>query len=140
MNPYRDVWPYLKLVNTRGVGVKKVPEGELKYGRIKSEGKIVEVTPFLETMSGQPYMLPPVLYRVENWLLGYEDYDVVARPQTYMPQFQSMLNGNRNDAVRLSFMVRVLEDGSEGPEEVRGMIDPESVKAIVDAFREMNSH
>lgn len=115
--------------------MKLVPEGELEYGRIKSEGKLLEIIPWL-TLNGQPFMLPPVVYRVENWLLGFRDEHYIGGPQTYQfPARLTISGSNARDTTDLSFILRVMEDG-DAPINAIATIDAESVRDIVSAIKD----
>lgn len=102
---------------------------------VESEGKILEIIPVIEIM-GQPYVLPPVQYHVENWLLGFRDDHPTGTPATYYFHQKIYLMGSNSNAPNaLTFMVRVLEDGSEGPADLRNSITTEAVNDIVNAFK-----
>lgn len=119
-----------------GTEMKIVPQGELEYGRIKSEGKLLEFIPILTMPDGQPYALPPVVYRVENWILGYNDYHSQGMPVNYYPQMDTYLHGtNSSLAVRMSFVIRIMEDSSDAPVNAIASIDAESVKDIVSVIK-----
>lgn len=116
--------------------MKLVPEGVLKYGRIKSEGKMLEVIPILEDASGQPYMLPPAVWHVENWVLGFENSHSLSTPMSFWPNQRSVIPGTSAlSGVRFSFMVRILEDGEMPQGVVAGHIDAEAVKELLQAIR-----
>lgn len=103
---------------------------------IKSEGKILEFIPIIEDNNGQPYALPPVQYHVDNELLGFKEYHALSYPTTYYNQNRVYINGsNGSSPVGLTMLIRVLEDGTEGPE-VRGSVDVETVREIVNAIKE----
>lgn len=86
--------------------------GELKYGVLQSEGKVLEITPLLYMMDGTMMALPPVQYHVPNWLLGFEDYHPQGMP------YQMIFNGIRESIpgsnsrynTQLGFMARILEN------------------------------
>jgi hypothetical protein len=117
--------------------MKLVPEGELTYGRVKSEGKCLEVIPVIEDASGQPMILPPVIWHVENWTLGFEDWHTLSSPVTIYPQFQVNIPGsNSTFGHRLSFLIRVLEDGKMPAGIPVGHVDAEAVNALIQAVKD----
>jgi hypothetical protein len=117
--------------------VKLVPEGELKYGRFKSEGKMFEVTPIIEDASGQPMMLPPAVWHVENWVLGYEDWHSAHMPMTFMGQDRQYVPGSQsNSSARFYFMVRILEDGKLPHGVPVHHIDAEAVAMLIQAVKD----
>jgi hypothetical protein len=112
-------------------------EGVLEYGRIRSEGKILEVMPMLQHTGGQSYMLPPAYWHVENWMLGFQDWHVIASPIAIWQNQQSLIPGTSSaGGAQLSFMLRILED-SELPKGAQpGQIDAAAVKALLEAVRQ----
>lgn len=91
--------------------MKKVPAGEMEYGQIRSEGKILEITPLLYMGDGTLTALPPTAYVCPNWLLGFEDYQTQGYPYNLSPQYRDAIPGsNSRWNVQLGFMVRVYEN------------------------------
>lgn len=114
--------------------MKLVPEGELKYGRVRSEGKMLEVIPIIEDANGSPMMLPPAIWPVDNWLLGFEDHHMINTPMSFWQNVKTVIPGSSPNApVRLTFLVRVLEAG-EQPRAV-GTIDADAVRELIQAVR-----
>lgn len=76
---------------------------------IKSEGKIIEITPVIE-LNHDAFMLPVMTYHVENWLLGMLPNVWYGRPQIIGMEYARVILANGPKLVTLSFIVRVLED------------------------------
>lgn len=113
----------------------------MKFDREKgqwptSEGKLLQILPFLDTASGTPFMLPPTIYQVPNWLLGFNDDHPIGRPQTlHIPSIVAINGSNSNNPAMLSFMATILEDSPSAnvhPETV----DRAWVDEIVNAIKE----
>lgn len=114
--------------------MKKVEKAG-QHPELHSEGKILEVIPVILDQIGQPMMLPPALWRVEGWVLGFtEPRAITGTPWTlHMPMRSAIPGSSSQHPHQLSFIVRVLEDG-EHP--TTGVIDPAAVKAALRAYRE----
>lgn len=106
------------------------------YDDFKSEGKCIEVIPVIEDAGGQPMMLPPAIWHVENWVLGFIDEHPLSMPMQFFSNQKTTLPGsNSANSHRITFLVRILEDG-EMPNGVPvGHIDAEAVKALIQAVR-----
>lgn len=114
--------------------MKLVPEGELTYGTVKSEGKLLQVIPLIDT-GGNQLMLPPVVYRVPNFLLGFKDWHTMT-PMAFYPQSWMQIPGT-NSAIgnRLGFMVQIMEDSPDCGVTV-ATVDADAVMALLDAIRD----
>lgn len=89
-------------------------ESTISGRRIVSEGKYLEVTPLLVDEVGQPRMLPPVIWPVENWMLGYANDHALAGPWVnYVPYRVQIPGSSANRYTQLEFLVRVLESGEQ---------------------------
>lgn len=116
--------------------MKLVTEGEPPVDQAKSEGKCLEVIPLIEDASGQPMMLPPAVWHVENWVLGFLDYHSLPSPMQFWHHVKTTIPGsNSANAHRLTFLVRILEDGQMPNGIPVGHIDAEAVKALIEAMR-----
>lgn len=108
-----------------------------QHPTLLSEGKLLEVTPVLLDVQGQPRILPPVIWPVDNYLLGYLDEHIVGQPFTHYGQNFSQVaipGSMSNQVTRLSFIIRVLEAGAVPTPGT--VIDPESVREIVAAIKD----
>ena len=104
---------------------------------VQSVGKLLEVIPIVETAMGQPFMLPPVIWPVQNWLMGYRDDHPISTPITFWTQERLYVPGSSSsNNHRITFMVRVMED-SEQPS--KGVIRSEDVGQIIDAIKKATS-
>lgn len=116
--------------------MKLVNEGDLDYGRIKSEGKILEVTPLLYAPDGILTALPPIWYLCPNWLLGYMDHHVQQFPYTMHDTYRQSIPGtNTSAAVQIGFMSRILEH-SPDMVPVTGVLTQEWVGVLASAIKE----
>lgn len=114
--------------------MKLVPEGELEYGRVRSEGKLLEIIPSIEDGSGQPMILPGAVWPVDNWILGFEDYHYLSSPIQFFNNMRTMIPGTRSAANhRMTFLVRILEAGAQPSP--ASTIDADAVKELVQAIR-----
>lgn len=107
--------------------------------RIKSEGKLIEVMPIIEDPYGQPFMLPPAVWEVENWLVGYKDEHTVGMPITfYHPEKLQIPGSNGSAPCRLSFMTRMME---RSPDSMPGSrtIDLPAAMMIAQTIRDRNT-
>jgi len=101
-----------------------------------STGKLLEVIPIIEDRSGSPMMLPPALWPVEGWVLGFTDPRfITGTPWTLCFPGKAEIPGNSAWGHRLWFIVRVLEDGEAPPR--MGVIDKEAAMEICEAVRTM---
>jgi hypothetical protein len=102
----------------------------------RSEGKLLEIIPIITDTWGQPMMLPPVVYNVDNWLMGYVDEHVVAMPYTVWFNEKVTLPGTGANSAQLSFLVRVMERSPDALTNATGVqVDMEAVAAIVNAIK-----
>ena len=105
-------------------------------GPLVSEGKTLEIFPIITDAWGQPYALPPVIWKCPNWLLGFRDNHTVSFPITFHPNDRIYIPGTiASESVQLSFMVRLMEDSPDSAPVSGSVIDAETVSALVDAFR-----
>jgi hypothetical protein len=115
--------------------MKLVPEDELKHGRVKSEGKLLEVIPIVTDATGQPMMLPPLIWQVPNFVLGYEDWHPISMPVSfYMNDRLHIPGSNASQTHTLTFLVRMMEDSAIGA--MVAHVDTEAVAALIQAVRE----
>lgn len=100
-----------------------------------STGKLLEIIPVIEDPSGQPMMLPPAVWPVDGWVLGYTDAQhIVGTPWTCWFPGKAEIPGSRSAyGHRLSFVVRVMEDGEAPPR--MGTIDKAAAMEICEAIR-----
>lgn len=106
--------------------------------RMMSEGKLLEILPYIIAEDGTPMMLPPIVYEVPNWLLGYKDYHVTGMPYTiHFNERQPIPGSNSAYGVQLSFSVRVLEHspGMVSNDNV-ATVDIDAVVHLINALRE----
>jgi hypothetical protein len=102
-----------------------------------SEGKLLEICPIIVSASGQPFMLPPVTYKVDNWLLGYRDEHVASMPYTlYGSERMSIPGSSSAGPSMLQFLARVLEDHPASEPAMSARINADAVREIVAAIRE----
>lgn len=102
-----------------------------------SEGKIFEVIPVIVDAAGQPMMLPPALWRVENWVLGYQDTHGFSSPVNFFVPMYTEIPGSRVDgrSHKFYFLVRILEDGETPGGVPLGAIDVDAVRELMQALR-----
>lgn len=84
-------------------------------GQVRSEGKLLEITPLIHDAYGTPYSLPPVHYVIENWLVGATDeYPSIGFPRSFQTKPEA-LPGATNSAMycSVSFLIRVSEDSPD---------------------------
>lgn len=113
-------------------------ENDGLYGRIRSEGKKIEVIPIITDAAGQPMMLPPAVWDVESWILGMNKDYVQAGPyQFYMHEAVNLPGSQSNATHRLQFLVRILEGGAN-PTGV-SIIDATAVALLIDAVKAANA-
>jgi hypothetical protein len=102
-----------------------------------SEGKLLEICPIIVSASGQPFMLPPVTYKVDNWLLGYSDEHVAAMPYgLYGNERMTIPGSSASNSSMLQFLARVLEDHPASEPAMGARIDADAVREIVAAIKE----
>lgn len=103
--------------------------------KVTSDGKLLEVMPWIMGPHGEPYMLPPVVYAVPNWLLGFTDDHYIGSPiNLYIPYRMDIPGSNSSASHRLSFQVRVLEQW-EGAGVETATVDVEAVTALIEAIK-----
>jgi hypothetical protein len=106
---------------------------------VRSEGKLIEVVPVITDAGGSSMMLPPVIWEVDNWLVGFKDEHWVGMPNTFYPQWKIQLPGsNPSMSHSLSFLVRLLENSPDSTPHAGSRIDIEAAREIVDALRELS--
>jgi hypothetical protein len=121
--------------------MKKVPDGELRYGNIKSEGKILEIIPVLVSSNGNMSMLPPAYWHVENWILGFDDEHYMACPAVYWGSETIWINGsNAARPMGLRYMARVVEDGRLPVGSSVSHIDAEAMREMIKAIKGENQN
>lgn len=102
-----------------------------------SEGKLLEILPLIE-LNNQPFMLPPTVYHVPNWLLGYFDWHAIGNVQTvYVPAKVAIQGSLSGTFCILSLVIRIIE-ASPSMNVHAADISLEAVQAIVDAIRPAN--
>lgn len=106
------------------------PDGRLVG--VRSEGKLLEVSLIIETPEGSAFMLPPVIYEIDNWLAGYRDDHTIGRPWTYYSNEKIVLPGSGYGGSRVSFLIRLIEKGT--PPVPAPTIDAAAVREIVAAL------
>ncbi len=106
---------------------------------IQSEGKLLEVIPFIEMNGYQMFTLPAVVWPVPNWLMGFKDYHVLGNPYTIWMNDRSQIHGTNSAAShRLGFIVRILEASPDNEPRMGAQISAEHVTQILDAIKENN--
>jgi hypothetical protein len=89
--------------------VKKVEPDQ--NGSLRSEGKILEVTPILYMPDGTLLSLPPTTYLCPNWLLGYQDFHVQGYPFVLHLNERTWIPGtNSAYGPMLGFTARIYEN------------------------------
>jgi hypothetical protein len=106
---------------------------KLENGKLYSEGKLFEVMPVILTAAGEPFMLPPTVYKVPNWLVGFEIDHPIGKPITFGPQSRLWIPGtNTSQNVAVEYWTRLLEDSDMGV--VSATVTEGAVTAMVQAF------
>lgn len=77
--------------------------------RLKSEGKILEITPLLYMPDGTLQSLPPVHYECPGWLLGYVDEYIIGYPYQIVFNERHQIPSDPRMAPYLSFNIRLFE-------------------------------
>lgn len=83
---------------------------KIENKRLTSEGKTLEITPLLYSPDGTLMSLPPTIYRVPGWLLGFGSEHVVGYPHVIMYNERHVIPSNPQRAPSLSFMIRIYEN------------------------------
>jgi hypothetical protein len=104
--------------------------------RVVSEGKLLEVMPIITDAAGQPMMLPPIVYRVPNWFIGYKDDHTISMPYQIYLQERATIPGSVSSAPhQISFLVRIMEDDPSSTPQVVASVDTEAVVGLIEAIR-----
>lgn len=107
--------------------------------RVISEGKLLEIIPIIMDPGGQPMMLPPVVYQVPNFMLGYMDHHACAWPYQFHMNERIYIPGSRSSSQHaLSFQVRIMEDQPGSVPATVATVDAAAVKLLMDAIIEAN--
>lgn len=105
-------------------------------GRVRSEGKLLEIMPVITDATGQPYILPPVVYRLPNELLGFREWHTLGSPLTYWGNQRTPINGSSASMPHdVSFYIRVLEDSPSTGVQV-AVIDEAAVAQLLEVIKE----
>lgn len=104
---------------------------------IKSEGKLLEVIPYIEMNGYQMFALPAVVWPVPNELMGFRDYHVMGSPYVIWMNDRAQIPGTNSAAShRLGFMVRIMEANPDNEPRLGAQIPVEHVTQILDAIRD----
>lgn len=108
---------------------------QLDGRNLTSEGKLLEIIPIISDDNGVPYMLPPVIWHVPNWLAGYQDSHPIPTPTTmWMGHVLDIPGSNSARNHRLTFQVRILEDSPSSGIQA-ATVDASAVNALVEAIK-----
>lgn len=81
-------------------------------------------------------MLPPVMWEVDNWLIGFADNHPLVMPCTLWSSERLRLPGTNSAMTHdLSFIVRLLENSPDSTPASGSRIDIEAGRAIIDALQ-----
>lgn len=106
---------------------------------VKSEGKLIEIIPYLTDAGGTPWMLPPVIWEVDNWLVGFADDHPMHMPFTvYLTERIRLPGSNLMRTHDLSFLVRLMERSPDSAPISGSQIDIDAARAIIEAIKERN--
>lgn len=111
------------------------PDGMLE---LKSHGKVIEFIPIIEAPDMTRHMLPPALWHVPNWLVGFLPEHWLSGPYTIISHERVALPSSHSSRTAfLSWMVRMTEDYPAGTIEAVpvGAIDAAAVAELLDALR-----
>lgn len=99
---------------------------------IRSEGKVLEITPLIYGPSGDVLSLPPVSWEIPGWLIQCNDDYIMGYPwQANLPGYLVLPSSQTAAACRLSFMVRIMERQPESTVQAV-TFDLEAVNRLVD--------
>lgn len=112
------------------------PKKSEPKNRLVSEGKILEITPTIRDEIGVPWALPPVTYRIPNWLLAWPDNCPMNNAITLLPHSDIQVPAGRPGMdTRLSFTIVLRENNPEMiPQPVT--LDAESVERLLNGLAE----
>lgn len=114
----------------------ELPDGTLDF---KSHGKVIEIIPIIEVPDQTRHMLPPAVWHVPNWLVGFIPQHWLSSPYTILSHEQVVLPAsNSARSSRLSWMLRLMEDHPAGTVDSVpiGAIDAVAVAELLDAIGE----
>lgn len=114
----------------------KLNEDKAGVKSIESEGKLLEIIPLIFSPVGEPLTLPPVVYRVPNWLLGFREDHYVGKPiAMYFGERANIPGSNASYSHQLTFFVRILEASPSSGIEI-ATVDEKAVVGLIQALRE----
>lgn len=115
--------------------VTNASNGYMDYEEnMKSEGKLLEILMTIE-LNNQPFLLPPVIYQIPNWLLGFAEWHVLVAPQNIHVPSVIQVHGSGPSYCAITMVLRILEDSPSMGVQHRDVITLEAVQGIIDAFK-----
>lgn len=106
-------------------------------GGIESEGKILEIMPFITDGFGTPLALPPVRWVVPNWMLGFHETHTMSYPFTYLTNERVTMPAGHT-ASQVQFMVRLLENQPDSEPSQGSVISADAVNALLAGIEAIN--